>query len=235
MLILIKLILGHIIGDFVLQPKKWVHEKAHKKLASDKLYLHVLIHGGLILALFGTREIWPVALIITISHFVIDTVKIYAEKENTLVKWFAIDQLLHIAVLVAIWIFWFQPKIDITAIVQNPNLWIYLTAVLFLSFVTGIIMQMILMRWTSDLTLQLEYSLPNAGKIIGILERLLVFLFIITNHWEAVGFLLASKSVFRFGDLKEAGDRKLTEYVLIGTLLSFGIAIAVGMLVLVLQ
>lgn len=64
------------------------------------------------------------------------------------------------------------------------------------------------------------------------LERLFVFIFVITSNWEGIGFLLAAKSVFRFGDLKESKDRKLTEYILIGTLLSFGIAIATGMLVL---
>ena len=56
-----------------------------------------------------------------------------------------------------------------------------------------------------------------------------MFVFIITNEWQAVGFLLAAKSVFRFGNLQEAKDRKLTEYILIGTLLSFGIAIITGM------
>jgi hypothetical protein len=40
-----------------------------------------------------------------------------------------------------------------------------------------------------------------------------------------VGFLIAAKSVFRFGDLKESKDRKLTEYILVGTLVSFGLAI----------
>ena len=64
------------------------------------------------------------------------------------------------------------------------------------------------------------------------LERLFVFVFVVTANWEGIGFLLAAKSVFRFGDLKESKDRKLTEYILIGTLLSFGIAIATGMLVL---
>ncbi|MDX1471964.1 MAG: DUF3307 domain-containing protein, partial [Flavobacteriaceae bacterium] len=64
----------------------------------------------------------------------------------------------------------------------------------------------------------------DAGKYIGILERLFVFTFILLGHWEAVGFLLTAKSVFRFGDLKDSRHRKLTEYVLIGTLLSFGIA-----------
>jgi hypothetical protein len=32
--------------------------------------------------------------------------------------------------------------------------------------------------------------------------------------------------------LKEAKDRKLTEYILIGTLLSFGIAMATGMVMM---
>jgi hypothetical protein len=62
------------------------------------------------------------------------------------------------------------------------------------------------------------------------LERIFVFTFIVTGNWNAIGFLLAAKSVFRFGDLKESKDRKLTEYVLIGALLSFGIAFGVGLL-----
>lgn len=62
------------------------------------------------------------------------------------------------------------------------------------------------------------------------IERLLVFIFIISGNFSAVGFLLTAKSVFRFGDLSKAKNMKLTEYVLIGTLLSFGIAILVGLL-----
>ena len=86
--------------------------------------------------------------------------------------------------------------------------------------------------WSKSLEDNNDESLSNAGKYIGMLERLFVFVFVITGNWEGIGFLLAAKSVFRFGDLKESKDRKLTEYILIGTLLSFGIAIAVGMLVL---
>lgn len=75
-----------------------------------------------------------------------------------------------------------------------------------------------------------DESLQSAGKYIGILERLFVFAFFASGHPEAVGFLIAAKSVFRFGDLKEAKSRKLTEYVLIGTLISFGIAILTGII-----
>jgi hypothetical protein len=63
------------------------------------------------------------------------------------------------------------------------------------------------------------------------MERLFVFTFVVMGRWEGIGFLMAAKSIFRFGDLKEAKDRKLTEYILIGTLLSFGIAMALGVAV----
>ena len=80
-----------------------------------------------------------------------------------------------------------------------------------------------------------DQSLQNAGNYIGILERIFVVTFILLNEFEAIGFLLAAKSIFRFGDLKKVKDRKLTEYVLIGTLLSFGIAILVGLIALQFQ
>jgi len=61
------------------------------------------------------------------------------------------------------------------------------------------------------------------------LERLLVFVLIILEQWSAIGFLITAKSVLRFSDISKAKDRKLTEYILIGTLLSFGLAILVGL------
>ena len=104
---------------------------------------------------------------------------------------------------------------------------LFLTSLLCITKVSSIIMKTIISKWDLKEYTE-EASLENAGAYIGILERLFVFMFIITNHWEGVGFLIAAKSVFRFGDLSKAKDRKLTEYILIGTLLSFGLAILIG-------
>ena len=71
-------------------------------------------------------------------------------------------------------------------------------------------------------------NLPNAGKLIGITERLLVLTFILFNQFEAVGFLIAAKSILRYKD----DDTIKTEYVLIGTMLSFGIAVVLGIIIL---
>lgn len=78
-------------------------------------------------------------------------------------------------------------------------------------------------RWDAELGDRTD-NLPGAGMWIGIIERLLVLVFVLIGAIEAVGFLLAAKSGFRFGDLRDGTDRKRTEYVLVGTLLSFAIA-----------
>ena len=67
-------------------------------------------------------------------------------------------------------------------------------------------------------------NLLQAGRIIGALERILSLIFIVNNHYEAVGFIIAAKSILRFRDT----DTAKTEYLLIGSLLSFLIAVALG-------
>jgi len=70
----------------------------------------------------------------------------------------------------------------------------------------------------------------KGGRIVGQLERALVFLLVATGNLSAVGFLVAAKSVFRFGEITDVGQRKEAEYILIGTLMSFTWAVAVALL-----
>lgn len=65
--------------------------------------------------------------------------------------------------------------------------------------------------------------------LIGWTERTLIFLLIITSNLAAVGFILTAKSIFRYVDLKDSKDKKKTEYILIGTLLSFAFAVTIGL------
>lgn len=231
MILLLKLILAHLIGDFLLQPKSWVEEKRKHKALSNVLYFHVLIHMGLILLLTWDLSLWPLAAFIVLGHLIIDIAKIYLQKEHNKTLWFIVDQLLHLILIFSLWYWWLDYPVIMSGVAHSTSLWIYVTAIFFLTFPTGIIMKELLSSWSEVLFEGSDESLSDAGKFIGILERLLVFTFIITGHWEGVGFLLAAKSIFRFGDLKESKDRKLAEYILIGTLLSFGIAIVISLLV----
>ena len=206
-------------------------DKNNNKLKSSKLYLHTLLHGVLVLIVLWDFQYWLIALIIMLTHGVIDTIKIYTQKEATQTRWFIIDQLLHIISIVVVWIIFIRPDLDVKFWFNNDYLWIFITALLFITYVSNIIIQVLLSNWSKAINTNSDESLSKAGKYIGMLERLFVFIFILTSHWEAIGFLLAAKSVFRFGDLKESKDRKLTEYILIGTFLSFGIALGTGIIV----
>lgn len=219
MIILIKLLLAHFIGDFLLQPASWVKEKERKKAGSGKLYLHMLIHGLLVLLLLWSFDYWLLALLIMLIHGSIDAIKLYAQKEKNKTAWFLADQGLHIISILILWVLWFRPLINANEWFANPDIWIYALALLFITVVSGIIIQVFMSNWSQALDDGHEESLNNAGKYIGILERLFIFIFVVTGNWEGIGFLLAAKSIFRFGDLKESKDRKLTEYILIGTLL----------------
>jgi len=68
----------------------------------------------------------------------------------------------------------------------------------------------------------------TGGRVIGNLERALIFLFVLADQGAAIGFLVAAKSVFRFGELKEHENRMEAEYIIIGTLMSFGYGILVS-------
>jgi hypothetical protein len=86
-------------------------------------------------------------------------------------------------------------------------------------------------------TLLLRYRLPAPadgeprvelarGRIIGILERLIVLTLVLMGQWGAIGFVMAAKSIARFKDLE---NRQFSEYYLIGTLASVLFAIATGL------
>jgi hypothetical protein len=76
-------------------------------------------------------------------------------------------------------------------------------------------------------TRELDKKELNAGRIIGILERIIIFFFIIIGQYAAVGFVIAAKGVVRY---KELENRNFAEYFLIGTLLSSLLSMFTGMI-----
>lgn len=229
MILFVKLLLAHLLGDFLLQPTSWVLDKENKKQGSIYLYIHIVLHFGLAWLLVGERSFGIFAAVLALAHGLIDLMKLHFQKPETKRSWFIADQILHLITIAAIGMAYKGTLIDPAFF--DSRFWILLTGVLLLTKPTSIIIRNIISIWTPASKDGDENSLVNAGKYIGILERLFVLCFIITGHFEAIGFLLAAKSIFRFGDLMEAKERKLTEYVLIGTLLSFGIALLTGLLV----
>jgi hypothetical protein len=227
-MIFIRLILAHLLGDFLLQPAALLRSKEKRKLGGPALYIHALIHLVLIMLLVWDWSFLKWALFIAGLHFIIDTIKVYAQRESTRRLYFFLDQLAH---LLSIWIVYclYMHNSYLGLLLHNDRLALLITFIVFLTTPASILIKTYIARWAPDPG-EKSHSLRSAGKYIGVFERLLVFMFIITAHWEAIGFLLAAKSIFRFGDLTKSRDVKLTEYVLIGTLLSFGTALFAGVL-----
>ncbi len=228
MLLFLQLLIAHLIGDFLLQPDKWVADKEVKKIRSKYLYAHLLIHtlSLLVLLSFRINFLWSIAIIVS-SHYLIDLAKLYSQNLLNKRRLFFIDQAAHLLVIVAV-VYYYHPFTTDFNILSEPETLLLICAVLLSTIVAATIMKLIMGQWSLDED-NTSDSLPKAGYYIGILERFFVFTFIVLQQWQAIGFLIAAKSVFRFGDLSKAKDRKLTEYILIGTLLSFGLAILIGL------
>lgn len=223
----LKLLLAHILGDFVLQPNSWIKDKQEKKQKSAYLYLHILVHLVALVVIFEFNSAYFLGIgTIVITHYLIDLAKLILQNNTNTRVLFFLDQVLHLVILVLVATTYTDYSLDLTYL-TTPNVILFLIAIFLLTNVSSILMKVIISRW--KLEDDTKKSLKNAGAYIGVLERLFIFMFIVLGQWSGIGFLLTAKSVFRFGDLSKANDRKLTEYILIGTLISFGLAILIAL------
>ena len=221
----LKLLLAHLIGDFLFQSDSWVTHKKQHKIASKYLYWHIAIHAFALVALLQFDFIMAL-IVVTVSHFTIDVLKLYLTNKNNERLLFVLDQLAHLLVLIGVTYYYTSFTIDFSQLL-SPLVLLTSVFILIVTFGFSVSIKQLISPWDAQINTD-QKSIDGAGKYIGMLERLLVFGFVVANIWSAVGFLIAAKSVFRFGDLTGGKDRKLTEYVLIGTLLSFGLAILAG-------
>ena len=227
--IFVRLLVAHLITDFVLQPSDWVEDKQLHKWKSPALYKHIGLTGIVAYISLWDLSLWYVALIVMVTHYAIDLVKLCVLKEGLMS--FVIDQALHMIVLAGCAVS-LAPS-DFLSITFDLNLvpieyWYYVCAYLFVTAPLGHFIGQATATWRQEMP-EGRDSLQRAGIWIGIIERLLVLTFVILEEYQAIGFLIAAKSILRFSDKDGANAGKQTEYVLIGTLMSFGLALAVGL------
>ena len=229
-LLLLKLLSSHVIADFFLQ-FDWLCKGKRKEGMRGIAFqaIHALIHAACAYLLVGDWGGWIIPLVIFITHFIIDIAKVKWFPTSTIA--FLIDQLAHIAVMMGLWwALYVNQAVGMTwvnDIAQSSTLWAILIGYMLMLKPSSLLISMFIRGWTPSNGMQTQ-GMPNAGKWIGYIERVLILTFVITGNIEGVGFLLAAKSIFRFGDLNKAREIKITEYVLLGTLASFSIALLTG-------
>ncbi len=224
---LVKILLAHLLSDFLLQPKSWVKSRNYLHFASPWLYIHGLVTGLTALLLLGTGY-WLTVLVITVTHVLIDGWKSYQRDEA---KFFLLDQFFHLLVILACWYVLFLYPDDIMAALEeinNKNTLVLITAYVFVTFPAGIFISQLTKKWRDKITD--GTTLGNAGKWIGIIERMIILTLVLESQYEAIGLLIAAKSLLRFNEANRPEIK--TEYLLIGTLISISLSILTGLVAL---
>lgn len=227
-IILIKLLCAHLCSDFILQTDRINNGKRKSGIKGlGYLLLHSAIHACMAYVLVADWSCWLVPLVIFASHFIIDLIKSKYNNKDSLSTFLA-DQFLHIAIIGILW-FSLYGDGSVFSYIENhcsENIWLTIMAYILMLRPSSILLGLFLNKWTP--VSSNTQSLPNAGQWIGYIERIMILTFVLVGSFEGVGFLLAAKSVFRFGELNKAKEIRTTEYVLIGTFSSFTIAILTG-------
>lgn len=257
--LLLRLLVAHLLTDFVFQPTNWINDKKQRKIASRKLPMHIVVTTVFAYVFSGQYSNWIIPLVIFVSHYTIDIIKVYLKEKFI---YFILDQLAHVLVIVALWVTiedkWNNLTPWFNALAGNNNFWVLAGGYLFVSWPLGIIIGLATQRWRNQIALEQEKSrrdlpkgtaadnllsyniedvmkeeqglgLASAGKWIGICERMLILTFVLMQQYTAIGFLMTAKSILRFSE-KEANTQLKTEYVLVGTLVSFTSAAMIGVL-----
>ncbi len=241
------LLVAHFMGDFTFQPGYWVDEKRRRTWRSPFLYYHVLVHFLLaLLAILWMSGGWSGAgvlgaIVIALGHLIFDMAKIYyiryIEREwheiglqrGVVFVW---DQISHMIILILV-AAWLQNVLWIgeTSIYLNDILIVALGYYVVM-YPTAAFVELSTQDWQYEIeTHHKDEGLPLAGRTIGQLERILALTFILIGQYTALGFLIGAKSIFRFGDLSRGLHHRKTEYILIGTLLSFAAVVLIGLIV----
>lgn len=235
LLIALQLLLAHILTDFVLQTTKGIQQKREKKAKAPFLYFHASIAGFLTYLFLQQWNQFLIPILIIITHFFIDLWKLNKKEDN--LKFFLLDQFFHLLILLFAWLYltanFYEIMPYLESFLHSKNTMVLLLGYLIVLSPIGFIIGMATKHWQIEIAKEGELdSLQKAGRYIGIFERILVLTFVLTNNIAAIGFLIAAKSILRFNDKSKSGGRKQTEYVLIGTLMSFSITIIIGFLML---
>ncbi len=233
MSLLIRLIISHLVTDFLLQSDSWVKQRFNKGWFSKYLYVHGIIGGLLAYFFSGLWSYTWIPVAVGFTHIIIDGIKVKYEDD---LRSFLADQLAHFIVLLGVWLLIINPKTEDLEILKQfllpgIKMWVVIGAYFVIIWPSSVLISKITEKWREDIFEKEDNdikgkSLEKAGRWIGILERFLILTFVLLQQYAAIGFLVAAKSIFRFSESRKAG-----EYVLIGTLLSFTIAIIVGLIV----
>ncbi|MCL2377345.1 MAG: DUF3307 domain-containing protein [Defluviitaleaceae bacterium] len=233
--LMVLLLMGHVLGDFYFQSDKMAMGKKEKW---EWMAAHGMVYAaciGLVL-LVGAEfslEVFLAFLAVSLSHITVDIFKKH-------IKWkpFVIDQFLHILTLVAV-SFVLGGYIEVSDfVVEFHDYLLIALGLLIILWPVGLLIEsgeIWKFEDNRNLISQDKKRLQNASKMIGYLERIIVFFLLLLGQYSAIALVIAAKSIARFPEIKDGEGRLKADYYIIGTMLSLAGVFLVGWLLGLMQ
>ncbi len=231
-MVLLRLLTAYVAASYLFRSSERFNAEG-KGWRSPSTWTRTLLVGGLsYAALWDVGAIIP-ALLIAGGYFGIEGWK--AGKPTT-TRTLVVRTLGQVIVILLVGLWYIGELSTLPSILGRIagewTVWIVGLSYLIALEPMGVLVGKITDRWQEELTrddTEQLFGLKSAGRWIGRLERFIILTLIFIGEYNAIGFLIAAKSIFRFkGGVQDGRERKEAEYILIGTLLSFALAIALG-------
>jgi len=258
------LLFGHVIGDFYLQSLEMAKRKnaCWKYMAVHGLIYTVCMAAVLFFGVEHSLKLLWLWLFIVVTHIAVDITKGFFRRKRRYWKIYKkiptklcrgiykkickkillFDQLTHLVLLVIAWCIWGRDLLlrDWTSALLpyfSQRHFVVLLGVLIILRPVGLL---IANRgiWGFNRSNKTSGGVQeDAGKMIGYLERIIVFFLLVHGQYTAISFVIAAKSIMRFPEINDSirsGNEKNksapAEYYLIGTLLSMASVFVVALL-----
>ncbi len=232
--LLVRLLIAHFASDFLLQSSSMIKAKRARSWKAGALYLHASVYAAVVFLAASHWHQWFWLLpALFLSHVLFDGWK---SSRRDRIPVFLADQFGHLVVIGAIFIALTEHGTGrlswaLRELWLSPRALTIILGYLAVLWPAGHLVQTLTSQFRRQLADDKARGLELAGLWIGCLERAFLVTFILLDFLSGAALLLGMKSLFRFGEIKDPANRKETEYILIGTLLSFAVAVAIGVAV----
>ncbi|MDD3224690.1 MAG: DUF3307 domain-containing protein [Clostridium sp.] len=252
--------ISHLLCDFIFQNEKIINYRFSKNLYNEIKgnFFHCTVHlFFMIFILFLFKKIdmirevyYIIPFEICVIHFGIDQIKsiiikLKSSMENSIIL-FLSDQTIHFVCIFVIVGYYYGGIVgNINRYPYNINIFDRILILINIFFICTFEVGIFIKKFIAHINLnkyrnlidnnfvilnkdEEKRGIDNGGFIIGILERMFIILVISFREPLMIGFVLTAKSIARF---KKLDDESFAEYFLIGTFISFIIAIIGGVLI----
>ncbi len=227
---LLRLLFAFVLGEFVLLSK-------NKLIANTSLRLALRFLIVIWCYIFFTKNLGLGLLVCSIrlglNLLFLSSKKMANHFARNLMR---IEILLSFIFILVVWGIYYSKSISVKSLYNslfydNKLLLVILGYILVLwpsSLFVGYFTDRLILSKNTAFSANMNPNISKQSQWIGLFERMIILTLVLNVQYEAIGFLITGKSIIRFSG---KDSRIMSEYILVGTLMSYTIAIMAGVLI----